>query len=349
MYCCVDCFTSSYLINIIQSDPRTDNCNFCDSTNVSVYEPRELIHFFKNILNLYKVDASSTKSLIELIEDDFKTDVFSQKVGNKQDLIQAIVSDEIVEFGDLFTNNVSSVHDRVYQIEQAEEIHTIWENFKDEIKNINRFHIKNAIDLKKLKTFFKDEAFHSKIRTGKIFYRSRISDKNGFPPDKMGNPPAEFASSGRANPKGISYLYLADAVLTSIYEARASLYDYVSVADFRLKENITVLNLRQPSYDPISWAEQEAIDDYLIYIPFIKTLQKELSLPIRSRDKEIDYLPTQYLSEFIKSIGFDGVEFQSSLRKEGYNLAIFNPEKFECLGVKKYEISDINLIPNEIS
>jgi len=52
---------------------------------------------------------------------------------------------------------------------------------------------------------------------------------------------------------------------------------------------------------------------------------------------------TQYLSEFIKSLGFDGVEFQSSMYPMGYNLAIFNPEKFECRTSSVYEIENITL------
>lgn len=80
----------------------------------------------------------------------------------------------------------------------------------------------------------------------------------------------------------------------------------------------------------------------------IQTLQKELSLPIRKRDKLLDYIPTQYISEFIKSLGFDGVEYQSSLKSEGYNIAIFNPEKLECIKTKIYEIKDIKLIHSGI-
>ncbi|WP_350293202.1 sce7726 family protein [uncultured Croceitalea sp.] len=61
-------------------------------------------------------------------------------------------------------------------------------------------------------------------------------------------------------------------------------------------------------------------------------------------DKQVlDYIPTQYISEFIKSLGFDGVEYQSSLNSEGYNIAIFNPEKLECFKTNVYEIKDIKL------
>ena len=95
-------------------------------------------------------------------------------------------------------------------------------------------------------------------------------------------------------------------------------------------------------------AEQEELEDFLIHLPFITTLEFNLSKPRRRSDNELDYLPTQYLSEFIKSIGFDGVEFQSSLFSDGYNLAIFTPQKFECIKVEVFEIENIDLKEKKI-
>lgn len=343
MNCCCNCFSSPYLYNIISTDTRKGDCDFCSTKDISIYTPRELIPFFRNILNLYELNNEFGSGIIIAIEKDFNNSIFSNLVQNKTELLRSIVSDELEEFEKLFTNKVSSTLKDGFHLEQSQQIHNIWSSFKDEIRYINRFHIQNTIELPKLKKFFENESFHTVLKKGRIFYRSRISDKLGYNKSNMGNPPKEKATAGRANPKGISYLYLADDVVTSIYEARATLYDYVSIGDFRLVDDIKILNLRQPSYDPISWSEEEAIDDYIVYVPFIKTLQKELSLPIRRLDKEIDYIPTQYLSEFIKSIGFDGVEFQSSLYSRGYNLAIFYPDKFECINADVYEIESIDL------
>ena len=42
-------------------------------------------------------------------------------------------------------------------------------------------------------------------------------------------------------------------------------------------------------------------------------------------------------------MGYDGIEFRSSLNPEGYNLAIFNPDKFICTNVKVYDVDEIKL------
>ena len=343
MFCCTECFSSSYLCNIIHSDSRKGECNYCKSKDVSVYTPRELILYFRNILNLYNVDNESGIDILSALERDFADTIFSDKVEDKLDLLNSIIEDDNEEFGELLNNKVTSALWRGEHSKKSDAIHGKWEEFKNEIKNINRFHIQAALDLEKLRKIFKNEVFETELKKGRIFYRSRISEKNRIEIKKMGNPPKDLATGGRANPKGISYLYLADNVKTSLYEARVTLFDFVTVGDFRLIEDIKILNLRCLDNDPIPWAGAEEINDYLTYIPFIKTLQKELSLPIRKLDKEIDYLPTQYLSEFIKSIGYDGVEFQSSLHSDGYNLAIFNPDKFECIRTNIYEIESIEL------
>ena len=345
MNCCVKCFNSEYLISIINADDRNGNCDFCKTSDVSIYSARELVDFFRNIISLYEVDEQSELDIAQCIKKDFN--LTSNLVDNSKELLEAVFADEIEEFKELFNANVSS-EIKIELISETNQIHSTWEDFKEEIKSINRYHIKNTIDLNKLENFFKHESFYKTIKKGRIFFRCRISDKNGFPKDKMGNPPKEIATGGRANPKGISYLYVADVVETSLYETRASLFDYVTVGEFRLKDDLKILNLRNPKDDPIPWAENEAIEDFLTYVPFIQTLQKEISLPIRKRDKQLDYIPTQYISEFIKSLGFDGVEYQSSLYKDWYNLAIFNPEKLECITTKVYEIENIELKHQEV-
>ena len=348
MNCCTKCFTSSYLTNIIQSNKENGNCDFCDTENTSVYLAKELLPFFRNIFSLYQVDENSTSSLWNSINEDFEI-IEEICLANSESLFKSIAESEYDEFSDLFENNVSLQSKDLLDIKSS-EIHSIWHRFKEEIKFENRFHISknNLIDLEQLKTFFNNEAFIKIVKNGRCFFRCRISSKKGYGNDEMWNPPKEFASSGRANPKGISYLYLGSSTETTLYETRASLFDYVSVGEFRLKEDIKILDLRNPDYDIVPWSENDSVELFIIYASFIKTLQEEISLPIRKQDKELDYIPTQYISEYIKSLGFDGVEYQSSLDSKGHNLAIFNPDKFECIDTKVYDINNIKLEFTEI-
>lgn len=158
----------------------------------------------------------------------------------------------------------------------------------------------------------------------------------------MFNPPKDKTKAGRANPLGISYLYLSSDIKTTISEKRVSKYDYVSIGEFVLSKKINIINLRETDiYDPIVLAENEELEEFLIQIPFLRKLESNLSQPYRKSDSELEYIPTQYISEYIKAIGFDGIEYRSSLNPSGSNYAFYYPDKFECIKTFVLEIDEI--------
>ncbi|WP_410479029.1 RES family NAD+ phosphorylase [Pedobacter gandavensis] len=70
-------------------------------------------------------------------------------------------------------------------------------------------------------------------------------------------------------------------------------------------------------------------------------MEHELSRPVRKQDVHLDYLPTQYLCEFIKSLGFDGVEYKSAMNSNGYNLAIFTDKKLDCVDAIFHRVTNL--------
>lgn len=350
MNCCINCFESQYINSIILTNKKIGNCDFCKSQNISIYEASELNRNFAGILDLFVLDAENGKPLeIQITSDYFHKKVFTQtliETNNVKQLISEIIKDDIVDYQILLENPVSLRFQTEHDQEDVNQpLFLSWDKFSEEIKTVNRFHLKNHLDLEKLKSLFKH--FSKEIYKGKKYYRARISDNpKGYEIDQMWNPPNKFAKSGRANPNGISYLYLANDELTTLYEVRASLFDYVSVGTFRLEENIRVINLSHSTYDIFELAELEelqSLEEVMIHGSFIDKLEQELSKPRRRSDSELDYLPTQYLSELIKSMGYDGIEFKSSLYQDGVNLAIFNPDKFKALDVRLFDIENIEL------
>jgi len=344
MYCCRNCFSSNYLKSFFNEQDLGD-CNFCNSKNLQVLSPSSFFNQFKALLSYYEIDSVNGSYIETQIIRDFPNQIFD--VSNElriRELLEEIIKEELAEHEHILKNKIIlKIKSNDGHIHAAEKYNATWENFKEEIKFINRFHTNNIIDLKKLATYFV-RSLSKDIPKGETFYRGRISGKSGFSNIELWNPPKEKAKAGRANPYGISYLYLSDQIKTSLYETRSTIFDYVTIGEFVIKDSIKIIDLRDIIYEPIVWAETEDLEDYLVYIPFLDTLQMELSLPIRSNDKEIDYLPTQYLSEFIKSLGYDGVKFQSSLYSKGFNLAIFNPSKFELNKSEVYEIQNIDYL-----
>jgi len=163
----------------------------------------------------------------------------------------------------------------------------------------------------------------------------------------MGKPPVGLSKSGRANPVGIPYLYISTERETVLYESRATHSDFISIAEFRLiDESMKVLRLRK--IDDLSpFMAEEGLEKYLKYRKYLKRLEQELSKPLRRHDDEmLDYLPTQYLCEYVKSLGYDAIEYGSSLHEGGINLAVFDDSKLEIKKVNVYEVTSIKLETN---
>lgn len=185
-------------------------------------------------------------------------------------------------------------------------------------------------------------------KAGAEFYRARISSQpEGFPPTEMSAPPAGKSSEGRANAKGITCLYVADRVETALHEVRAGVFDYVSVGKLKLKKDIVLVNLRDiKKISPFS----ENIDplDYAVNAKFLIKLNEEMGKALRRNDSTLDYVPTQYITDYIKSIEdnggnrmYAGIEYNSTTYPKGYNLAIFDPDPFECVETEVYEIKNL--------
>jgi hypothetical protein len=66
---------------------------------------------------------------------------------------------------------------------------------------------------------------------------------------------------------------------------------------------------------------------------------------MRRHDKDsMEYLPTQFICEYIRLIlKFDGIMFQSSLKKEGANIVLFKDDKVTCREVNEFEVTKIDI------
>ena len=80
----------------------------------------------------------------------------------------------------------------------------------------------------------------------------------------------------------------------------------------------------------------------------LDAISSDLSKPLHSFESELEYIPTQYICEYFKDSGADGIMFKSSVRAEGKNLVLFYPEKAECVEVHPYEVNKITIDKVEV-
>jgi hypothetical protein len=83
-------------------------------------------------------------------------------------------------------------------------------------------------------------------------------------------------------------------------------------------------------------------------LPFLERLGDELTRPVVPQSAAIDYIPSQYLCEFIKKCGYDGVIYRSSV-SDGINLALFDPALAQFGHVTQYRVArvSVDVVPVE--
>jgi hypothetical protein len=178
-----------------------------------------------------------------------------------------------------------------------------------------------------------------------IWYRARIqSGESLFPISEMGAPPRRLAPHGRANPPGIPYLYLNSAQTGAVSELRPHTGQFACVATFEVPAPLHAVDLRDPRklVSPFVLSDEREIGLLRVDIRFLERLGEELTRPILPQSAAIDYVPSQYLCEFIKKCGYDGVVYRSSV-SDGINLALFRPTQATPGEVAQYKVVRVSI------
>lgn len=208
-------------------------------------------------------------------------------------------------------------------------------HLKDFIEEI-QFHNRNPRDTKALELLKEVSTNPERIlEPNTQLYRCRIiSDKTqienkkpfyGFNSKESFVPPANATRDMRANYRYIPYLYCANDPYTSLVEVRPRLGASVSIATIQVNEKLTLLDFTMKSVS-------KRMPDPKINL--FSDLSMLFSKPVTSDDDILDYIPTQFVAEYAKSLGYDGIVFRSSLTPElddqsldRYNVVVFNYEK----------------------
>ncbi|MEX2948420.1 RES family NAD+ phosphorylase [Staphylococcus warneri] len=55
----------------------------------------------------------------------------------------------------------------------------------------------------------------------------------------------------------------------------------------------------------------------------------------------MNYLPFQYIADYIKSLNYDGILYESILDDGTYNFVFFDSSMFECHSYESKKVSDV--------
>ena len=202
------------------------------------------------------------------------------------------------------------------------------------------------------------------VAEGSILYRAQHGivydeNENGVNivahSSKRMKPLVGRAKEGRANPAGISMLYLASSEQTAISEVRPWIGSELSVAEFRISRDVKVIDLSK-GHGIKPW-------QYLVYSTLFEKnptdkRHKEVSVwididnafsrPVMRSDETADYVPTQILAELFCEKGYDGLVYRSQFGEEGYNICLFDAEVAEVVNAAPYRVTEIAIEFEEI-
>lgn len=332
--CCSACFGDLHLTkNLIPQRMREHGrCGYCHTDGKDLIEPQALITEFETLISIYE-PANDGPTLVEWLKTDWK--LFPDDkldVGNAMRLLGDILDDR-----DIVQHPVKPSD--AYKSEGL----TQWETLRDELMYKNRYFLDQALDRDRLQQLLYQLSME--ISAGEVWYRARIQNHDApFPIAEMGAPPKRLASHGRANPPGIPYLYVGSQPHTAVAETRPHTGEIACVATFLIHEKISVVDLCAPRLrvSPLALSEASAIGQLRADIPLLERLGEELTRPVLPSGVAIDYVPSQYLCEFIKKCGFAGVVYRSSV-STGQNLALFEPARAQPGAVIQYDVTSVTV------
>ena len=157
---------------------------------------------------------------------------------------------------------------------------------------------------------------------------------------EMGPPPPEKTPAGRANPPGIPFLYTALDQPTAVAEIRPWKGALVSVAKFVLAREIVIIDLANipPTETPFGI---ESLNWVLESRQMLSILGEKLCTPIDPQASEIEYVPTQYVTELIRDLRYDGILYKSALGPNN-NLVLFDPNSARVESVEFVHVAALH-------
>lgn len=343
---CHRCFKDKSLIDFIRKQGKRGWCDWCGGRNVYIVPLYELGEIFREAVTIYQPGAWDDESISFLLQEDWQ--VFSGKIEQApNDLMQELATAILmarIDQKDYFADYPDFTGG--FKREDAwlvEHWHEMAENFYE--------HGNKQIG-KHQDPFFKDipdqleVAFEDLLNIyepDKILYRARIH-KDRFRTQRftlagLGAPPQDRTPAGRANRKNEPVLYLASDDSTALSEVRAWKGSAVATATVKIKNRISIVSLlkyeipKSPFFDDLlRWKIQLG--------QLFQRLAYELSIPVGPHESDEMYFSTQYLCDWVRKAGYDGIEYPSAMGK-GFNVVLFNPDNAEVSEIKYVRVKGI--------
>ena len=215
-----------------------------------------------------------------------------------------------------------------------------YQEFLDLFNNPNNRDLENTVVIKALHKLLQDNSssFVVQLKPQTVLYRGRLLDErklndpqtsysvellngekrfNGLDEYDSKEPPLGRSPAQRNNYKGASYLYLSEDKYTACAEIRPGISSLISLAEFKTLKPLRIFDFASDRPVDISLPTGNKV----IYFPeLISEIMYQFSVPVAD---EKEYDPSQYISDYVRKYGFDGIRYKS-MNSQGYCYTLFN-------------------------
>lgn len=123
---------------------------------------------------------------------------------------------------------------------------------------------------------------------------------------------------GRANVDGQTIIYCADSTETALAEVRATSGRYFTVASLQPRRLLKVASV-------VEKRNTGASNPFALIDLWMSTPVNDRNCTALTGNEQERYYATRLFSSIVREEGYDGVQFSSSVRQGGTNVALFDP------------------------
>jgi RES domain-containing protein len=173
-------------------------------------------------------------------------------------------------------------------------------------------------------------------------YEEDIDDLIPIPaPASRMVPPADRATEGRANPKGIPCLYMATTKELAMSETRPWKGALITLAQFKTRRALKLIDCSTSRVSANAlYLREEPSPAKRADIAWAN-INGAFAEPVTRGDDTADYAATQAIADLFRAKGYDGLVYKSQFGAEGHNLAIFNISDAEPINCTLFKAKDV--------
>jgi hypothetical protein len=341
-FVCQNHFYDDYVNDHIRENGKKNQCSYCGKKRI-VIELESVLEILANGLDYIYEDPANSRFLEKESEYGYGGNVMPfSEVWWDDPFDLRIEDDQLLEdiYSQLETDQLYCKRDEFGSHEDF--LHDLWNHFKLVLKHKARFafHFPNSFKQWNLSdpadilhqvqyAILKNDMIIELPENSKL-YRTRQHQLKNDVTEALhiaSLPNFMNKTSGRMNAAGISLFYCSQnkgLTIKEVVSKRRTSRPYYTTAIFKNNMKLRLVDLTRLPYIPsIFDTENNRFRDIIF---FMKTFMEEISLPIKSKNSILEYLPTQVITEYMRynpDLDVQGMVYWSSKSTLKKNIVLF--------------------------